>query len=162
MARIAVYFGSTTGTCEELAGKIGSALAGAEIRNVTELDNSAEAYDMLVLGTSTWGNGDLQDDWYSGVETLKKLNLHGKKVAVFGCGDSSSYSDTFCSAMKAIYDAAKEAGATIVGDEVDAAGYSFDASDAVVDGKFVGLAIDEVNEADKTDERIAAWIDAIK
>ena len=63
--------------------------------------------------------------------------------------------------MKAIYDAAKEAGATIVG-EVDAAGYSFDASDAVVDGKFVGLAIDEVNEADKTDERIAAWIDAIK
>ena len=64
--------------------------------------------------------------------------------------------------MKAIYDAAKEAGATIVGDEVDAAGYSFDASDAVVDGKVVGLAIDEVNEADKTDERIAAWIDAIK
>ena len=47
MARIAVYFGSTTGTCEELAGKIGSALAGAEIRNVIELDNSAEAYDML-------------------------------------------------------------------------------------------------------------------
>jgi len=154
-----VYFGSTTGTCEDLAGRIGAAL-GAEVKNVTELDASAADADLLVLGTSTWGAGDMQDDWYSAVDTLKGLPLAGKKVAIFGCGDSAGYPDTFCGGMKAIYDAAVEAGATVVG-AVPTDGYSFDASDAVVDGKFVGLALDEMNEADKTDERIAAWTAAI-
>ncbi|MCJ8279507.1 MAG: flavodoxin, partial [Rivularia sp. ALOHA_DT_140] len=36
--------------------------------------------------------------------------------------------------------------------------YSF----AVRDGKFIGLPIDEVNESEKTDERIATWIEALK
>ena len=37
-------------------------------------------------------------------------------------------------------------------------GYTFDDSEAVVDGKFVGLPLDDVNEDDKTDARINAWI----
>ena len=37
-------------------------------------------------------------------------------------------------------------------------GYTFDDSEAVVDGKFVGLPLDDVNEDDKTDARIDAWI----
>jgi flavodoxin I len=41
---------------------------------------------------------------------------------------------------------------------VDTDGYSFDDSEAVVDGKFVGLPLDDVNEDDKTDTRIEAWI----
>lgn len=161
MAKICVYFGSTTGTCEDLAGRIAEALGGADVKNVTDFGADAADYDMLVLGTSTWGAGDLQDDWYSAIDVLKTLNLAGKKVAVFGCGDSASYGDTFCGGMKAIYDAAKEAGATLVG-EVDASDYNYEASDAVVDGKFVGLALDEANESDKTDDRIAAWVAAIK
>ena len=39
---------------------------------------------------------------------------------------------------------------------------SYDDSEAVVDGKFLGLALDEVNEDDKSDERIDAWIDELK
>ena len=151
-----VYYGSTTGTCEDLAGRIGKAL-GAEVKNVSELDSSAVDADLLVLGTSTWGAGDVQDDWYSALDTLKGLSLAGKKVAIFGCGDSASYPDTFCGGMKAVYNAALAAGATIVG-EVSTEGYQFDDSEAVVDGKFVGLALDEMNEPDKTDERISAWV----
>ena len=41
-------------------------------------------------------------------------------------------------------------------------GYTFDDSDAVIDGKFVGLALDDLNEEDKTDERIDAWLADIK
>jgi hypothetical protein len=37
-------------------------------------------------------------------------------------------------------------------------GYTFDDSEAVVDGKFIGLPLDDVNEDDKTDSRIDAWI----
>ena len=118
-------------------------------------------YDVLILGTSTWGAGEMQDDWYDGVKVLKQAGLQGKAVAVFGCGDSESYSDTFCGGMAELYNAAKDAGATMMG-EVATDGYNFDDSEAVVDGKFVGLALDEVNEDDKTDSRIEAWVEELK
>ncbi len=160
MSKTIVVYGSTTGTCESIAQTIGDQL-GAEVINVADLtaDQLAEA-DNIVLGTSTWGAGELQDDWYDGVNVVKSANLSGKRVALFGCGDSVSYSDTFCGGMKELYDAAVAAGATVVG-AVPTDGYTFDDSDAVVDGQFVGLALDEVNEDDKTSERISAWLPAL-
>ena len=107
------------------------------------------------------GAGELQDDWYDGINLLKSAGLSGKTVALFGCGDAESYPDTFCGGMKELYDAAKEGGANVL-EGVSAEGYTFDDSDAVVDGKFVGLALDDVNEDDKTEERIDAWLEAIK
>ena len=160
MSKTIVVYGSTTGTCESIAQTIGDQL-GAEVINVSDLtaDQLAEA-DNIVLGTSTWGAGELQDDWYDGVNVVKSANLSGKRVALFGCGDSASYSDTFCGGMKELYDAAVVAGATVVG-AVPTDGYTFDDSDAVVDGQFVGLALDDVNEDDKTSERISAWLPAL-
>ena len=161
MSKTVVVYGSSTGTCEGIANKIGEKL-GAEVINVTDMSaDTLSGSDNILIGTSTWGAGELQDDWYDGVETIKGANLAGKTVAVFGCGDSSSYSDTFCGAMIELYNAAKEAGATLVG-EVATDGYTYDDSAAVVDGKFVGLALDDVNEDDKTDARIDAWIAQIK
>lgn len=157
MAKTIVVYGSSTGTCEAIAQKIGEKL-GAEVINVTDLtEDQIAGADNLVLGTSTWGAGEMQDDWYDGVKVLKSAGLSGKKVAVFGCGDSESYSDTFCGGMRELYDAAVAAGATMVG-SVSTDGYTYDDSEAVVDGKFVGLALDDVNEDDKTDDRIDAWI----
>ena len=78
-----------------------------------------------------------------------------------GCGDAESYSDTFCGAMAEIYNVVKEGGANVIG-EVSTDGYTFEDSEAVVDGKFVGLALDDVNEDDKTEERIDAWLENIK
>ena len=103
----------------------------------------------------------MQDDWYDGVKTLKAAGLSGKTVALFGCGDSESYSDTFCGGMAELCNEVEGAGAKVIG-QVAADGYTYDDSEAVVDGKFVGLALDEVNESDKTDERMDAWVEAIK
>lgn len=160
MSKTIVVYGSTTGTCESIAQTIGDQL-GAEVINVADLTaNQLAEADNIVLGTSTWGAGELQDDWYDGVNVVKSANLSGKRVALFGCGDSASYSDTFCGGMKELYDAAVAAGATVVG-AVSTDGYTFDDSDAVVDGQFVGLALDDVNEDDKTSERISAWLPAL-
>lgn len=160
MSKTIVVYGSTTGTCESIAQTIGDQL-GAEVINVSDLTaNQLAEADNIVLGTSTWGAGELQDDWYDGVNVVKSANLSGKRVAIFGCGDSASYSDTFCGGMKELYDAAVAAGATVVG-AVPTDGYTFDDSDAVVDGQFVGLALDDVNEDDKTSERISAWLPAL-
>ena len=160
MGKTAIIYGSTTGTTEDIAGRIASKLniAQGDIYEISKVAaDTVAGYDTLLLGSSTWGSGDLQDDWYDGIETLKGADLAGKKIALFGCGDSSSYSDTFCSALGTIYNDLKDSGATFVG-SVDPSDYTFDGSDAVVDGQFVGLPIDEVNESDKTDERISNWV----
>ena len=89
---IGIFFGSTTGTTEELAGKIAERLnvAASDVHNVGETQADAVApYDVLLLGTSTWGDGELQDDWYDFLDALKKQDLSGKKVGLFGCGDPS-------------------------------------------------------------------------
>ena len=130
--------------------------------NVTDLDDSVIANnDNLILGTSTWGAGEVQDDWYDGLKVIKNADLSGKTIALFACGDSESYPDTFVGGMLEIYNAVKQAGANVIG-AVATDGYTFDDSESVVDGKFVGLALDEVNEDSKTDERIDDWVAEIK
>lgn len=161
MKKTIVVFGSSTGTCEGIAGDIAAKL-GVDAINVSDFTADVIAEnDNLILGTSTWGAGEVQDDWYDGLNVIKGADLTGKTVALFGCGDSSSYSDTFCGGMAEIYNAVKEKGASVVG-AVDDSDYSYDDSEAVIDGKFVGLALDNDNEEGKTAGRIDAWIKSIE
>lgn len=161
MGKIAVIYGSSTGTCETIAESIASKL-GAEIVNVYDLKAEMIAeYDTLLLGSSTWGYGELQDDWYDGVKLLKAADLAGKNIAFFGCGDADSYCDTFCDAMGLIFQEIEASGANFIG-AVSTDGYTFDSSVSAVDGKFIGLAIDDINESDKTEERIENWISVLK
>ena len=157
MNKTIVVYGSSTGTCEAIAEKIAQKL-GCEAINVQDLTaDVVESNQNLILGTSTWGAGELQDDWYDGLRLLQGANLSEKTIALFGCGDCESYSDTFVGGIGELYNGIKESGANIVG-AVSTDGYTFDDSEAVVDGKFVGLPLDDVNEDDKTDSRIDAWI----
>lgn len=159
MKKTGIFYGSTTGTTESVARLIADKLgiAPADVHEVTQLDTAlAESYDALILGTSTWGDGELQDDWYDGLKVLQGAHLSGKIVALFGCGDSESYSDTFCDAMGLLYEGLKDSGCTFVG-AVDDSGYTYSASVAATDGLFVGLALDDVNESDRTDDRVSAW-----
>ena len=157
MKKTVVVYGSSTGTCEAIAEKIGAKL-GAEVMNVQDLTaDIVAANENLILGTSTWGAGELQDDWYDGLKVLQSADLNGKVIALFGCGDCESYGDTFVGGLGELYDGIKQSGARIVG-SVSTDGYTFDDSAAVVDGKFVGLPLDDVNEDNMTDGRIDAWI----
>ena len=88
------------------------------------------------------------------------MDFSGKPVAIVGLGDSSSYSDYFCDAMEELYTAFLQAGAKMIG-KVSTDGYTFEESKSVIDGKFCGLAIDEDNESDLTDQRLADWVKQI-
>lgn len=161
MKKTLVVYGSSTGTCQSIAETIAEKL-GAEVVDVANLDDAqVNEAENLILGTSTWGAGEVQDDWYDGLNKLKKLDLNGKTVALFGCGDCESYGVTFCGGMDEIYSALQDKGVKFVG-QVSTDDYTFDDSAAVVDGKFVGLALDDINEDDKTPGRIDAWLDDIK
>ena len=94
------------------------------------------------------------------MKTLQDANLNGKTIALFGCGDCESYSDTFVGGIGELYNAIKDSGARFIG-SVDTDGYTFDDSEAVIDGKFIGLPLDDINEDDKTDMRIENWLSAI-
>jgi flavodoxin, long chain len=164
MKKIAIVYGSTTDHTKEAAESIAARLSSYEVDVMDVATLSVEQlaqYPNLILGTSTWGSGDLQDDWDSFLPKLKKADLSGKVVSLFGLGDSSSFSDTFVDGMAQIHDALQGSGCTIVG-AVGADGYSFDASNAVSDGKFVGLPLDEDNESNLSANRIDSWIAAIE
>lgn len=48
------------------------AWASADVHNVADASaDEADKYDLLVVGSSTWGCGELQDDWYSFLDALK-------------------------------------------------------------------------------------------
>ena len=156
-----VVYGSSTGTCEAIAEKIAQKL-GCEVIDVQDLTADVVSNNQnLILGTSTWGAGELQDDWYDGVEVLKSANLSGKTIALFGCGDADGYGDTFCGGMAELYNAVKDSGAKVIG-QVDASTYHYDDSEAVIDGKFVGLALDCSESQGVSENRIDNWLDAVK
>jgi flavodoxin I len=163
MRNIAIIYGSSTGNTKNVAQKIAQKLSGENVllKDVSAVKfNDLADYPNIILGTSTWGLGDLQDDWDGRIPELQSVDLTGKMLAFFGLGDSSSYSDTFTDAMGLLYEALEGKGIKAAGAfPVD--GYSFDSSRAVKDGKFVGVAIDEDNESELTEQRIDAWIASI-
>jgi flavodoxin I len=160
MKKIAIIYGSTTGNTQTVAKNIAEKLSSEDVQLI-EASNlkveDVETFPNLILGTSTWGLGDLQDDWETALPILKKSNLNGKTVALFGLGDSSSYSDTFVDAMGTLYEALKETGCTFVG-KMPVSDYQFDASKAVVEDSFVGVALDEDTESNLTNKRLEQWI----
>ncbi len=164
MKKTGVFYGSTTGTTESVAKSIAEKLgiASEDIHDVSKMNaDMARDYEALILGTSTWGDGELQDDWYDGINVLKDLDLSDKVVALFGCGDSESYGDTFCDGMGLLYENLKNSGCRFIGAVPDA-DYTYGSSVSVIDGNFVGLAIDDVNESEKTEGRISSWTDRLK
>lgn len=164
MKKTGIFFGSTTGSTESVADKIATQLGigPADIHNVANTGPEAvKPYEVLLLGCSTWGVGEMQDDWNNFLFKLKDMDLKGKTVALFGCGDAEIYSDSFCDALGLIYHELQHTGCTFSG-EVDTTDYHYDSSAAVINGKFVGLPLDENNEAGKTDARIKTWTDALK
>lgn len=154
-----IFYGSTTGVTEGIAQKVGQ-LLGADIMNASEIDK-VDGYDFVIFATSTWGMGDLQDDWQEALDILKTKNLTGKKVALIGVGDQESFGDSFVDGIRTIYEEIKDKGITFVG-KTSVDGYSFSNSKAVIDDEFIGLVIDENNQSDLTEERINNWIEKVK
>ncbi len=165
MKKTGVFYGSSSGNTKSAAGMIANKL-GIDKNNVHDISGATpeqlQEYDILILGSSTWGYGDLQDDWEVFADKLQKMDLSDKKVALFGTGDSSSYPETFCDAIGILAEATEKAGATLIGKGREASEYSFDESRAANGDILLGLPLDEDNEPEKTNERISRWVEQLK
>jgi len=159
---VGLFFATQTGNTEEVAGMIGSA-TGLEASDYDGEDFAD--LDGLIVGCPTWNTG--ADEMRSGttwddyLETIKGYDLKGKTVAVFGCGDSQGYGDNFCDGIEELHDTFAAAGAKMVG-YVDSDGYDFSESKSVRSGKFLGLPLDQDNEDDQSEARIASWVEQLK
>lgn len=161
MSQIAILYGSTTGNTAHAAQALKKAFEGHghvvkmyDVGRATFTD-AAQA-DLIVMGVPTWNVGQLQADWDNHIADVAKLDLAGKFVALFGFGDQEMYSDTFQDAMATLAETVRKAGGELVG-EWATDGYTFEHSEAVVDGHFVGLALDQENQPELTDARIQEW-----
>lgn len=164
MKSIAIIYGSSTENTKEAAEKIAEKLADYSPKLIDIYDGEEEGFyenDVLILGVSTWGIKDLQDDWADFYKKFVKLDLSGKTIALFGQGDAHIYRDSFVDAIGILYEVLAEKDCKIIG-QVPTDGYSFDYSRAVKDNVFVGLPLDDDNEPELTDERIANWVELLK
>lgn len=155
--KVTVIYGTDNGNTRYVASEIASALSGKSVEIASATAEDFEDCELLILGTPTYGIGELQVDWDSHLSLLKEANLSGKRVALFGLGDQMTYADTFVDAMGLLYDIVTEKGASLIG-TTPTEGYDFIGSLAVRNGKFVGLVLDEDNQPSETGQRIASWI----
>ncbi len=164
MATFNIYYASTTGNTESCASEIASSLGdlAGPVQTIDQISpKDLESADHMILGISTWNIGELQDDWAEFYDNFDDVDLSGKVVALFGLGDQEGYPENFQDAMGILYEKVVEKGAKVIGAwPVD--GYEFDESRAVVDGKFVGLALDEDNQSDMSADRIQRWTAQLK
>jgi len=163
MAKIGIFYGSTTGNTETAANKIKELFgADADIANISASSiEDMMKYDYLILGSSTWGIGDLQDDWELMIDKLSQADFTGKKIALFGTGDQNVYPDTFVDAIGILYKALKNSNADFIG-VWPKKGYDYSDSKAENNDAFVGLVLDEDNQPEMTDKRIKEWMLILK
>jgi flavodoxin I len=172
MKKIGIFFGTETGSTRLIAKKIhkklGDELASKPVNvNRITLDDMLQ-YDALILGTPSYGEGEipgrtvgcLEANWAEFLAPLGKPDFSGKRIALFGLGAQERYSDRFASSLKRLHEVFTDFGAEIVG-SWSTEGYSFAHSAAVVDGRFVGLVLDERTQNMHSDTRIAAWLEQV-
>lgn len=163
--RIGLFYGSSTCYTEMAAEKISNCIGDnrVDVYNVADTDlQTALDYRLLIMGIPTWDYGELQEDWEAIWDDIATLDLNGKTVALFGLGDQIGYPQWFLDAMGYLHDQLLIQGASLVGYwPVDT--YEFEESKALSEDKthFVGLALDDENEFDLSEERIAGWCKTI-
>jgi len=176
-AQVGLFFATTTGHTEEVADSLKEILGDAvsDPKEIGDIDvgSIANEFDGFIVGAPTWNTGADEarsgTAWDDAVGEIAGLDLKGKTAAVFGCGDSVAYSDYFCDALEEVHSAFASAGATMVG-KWPVNGYEFEESKSVVDGPassddaefLLGLAIDEENQSDMTEDRVAGWAGQLK
>lgn len=172
MAKVGIFFGTDTGNTRKVAKQIAKQLgdlAGKpeNIKNVG-IDDLL-AYDVLIIGSPTYGDGELPgltagtstESWEEFMPNLAGADFSGKTIALYGLGDQAGYPGNFVDALGMLYDAFADCGAKFVG-FTSTEGYDFTHSKAAMGDEFVGLVLDEDNQKDLSEARLQAWLQQIE
>ena len=162
---IGLFYGSSTCYTEMAAEKIRDAIQqklpsiSINVHNIADdCISSLKDYEYLILGIPTWDYGELQEDWENHWQALDNIDLSDKQVALFGLGDQIGYPQWFQDALGYLWAKVVNQGASTVGLWPNE-GYEFEESKALTDDKkfFLGLALDDENQFEKTDDYVDQW-----
>lgn len=109
---------SMTGNTEEMANAIAERIreTGKEVdvKDIMEISSASvlEQYEAIILGSYTWGDGALPDEFLDIYDEMDEIDLTGKKAVVFGSGDTSY--DHFCAAVDILTEKLEERGAEVM------------------------------------------------
>lgn len=172
MAKIGLFFGTNTGKTRKVAKMIKKRFDDELMADPLNVNRTTvedfSSYQYLILGTPTLGDGLLPglsadtdtESWEEFLLKLESTDFSNKTVAIYGLGDQIGYGHEFVDGMYLLYDFIKSRGGRIVG-TWPTDGYEFEYSEAVVDGKFVGLVLDLDNQSSLTEERLSTWLKII-
>lgn len=159
--KIGLFYATSTCYTEIAAEKIQATL-GPDRVDLYNIQHSplmlANQYHHLIFGIPTWDYGELQEDWEHHWAQLADIKWTNKNVAIYGLGDQQGYPQWYQDAMGYLWARITQLGATTIG-RWPSAGYCFESSLAICeDGKhFVGLALDDENQYELSDQRITLW-----
>ncbi len=164
MKKIGLFYSTETVKTSKIAASITEAIGKEKIEIIPvekAWSKDFEKYNNLILGTSTWFDGELPFYWDELVPEIESLKLLQKRVAIFGLGDQKSYPENFADGIGILAGIFTRCGAEIIG-YTSTESYSFKQSGALKDGKFQGLVIDSENQDDLTEQRITNWVKQLK
>lgn len=169
MEKIGIFYGPVGGSTERVAHKIGKEFGGDNVELVPVHDAKASDVDRFknvifgcsTIGKETWQAASSKKDWDLFRSELEKVKVEGKVFALFGLGDHLTYPFHFVDSMGEIGKTILSKGAKVVG-RCSVKDYDFKDSEAVIDGEFIGLPIDEDFEAELTEPRVKNWVVRLK
>lgn len=159
MKKIALFYSFNSTKSARIASKIAENMKNYEIVKLNIEDCTGKEfllYEGYILSVPTWFDGEIPNYWDELLPALEKLQLKGKKVALFGLGDQKNYPENFCDAIGILADFFEERGAKIIGFTASE-GYNFESSKALKDNNLTGLLLDQENQSKLSDERILKW-----
>ncbi|MCI3921134.1 flavodoxin [Paenibacillus sp. TRM 82003] len=119
MVKVLIAYASMSGNTEDIANFLKSKIEphhdAIEVLEIEHMDAKDLAdYDGILIGAYTWGDGELPYEAEDFYDELESVDLSGKKVAVFGSGDTAY--PKFCAAVDLFEERLKECGAELVQD----------------------------------------------
>ena len=164
MKKNAIIYSFNSKYTAKVAEKIQKALGEQKTEMVNVENISPEKfleYDQLILGSSTWFDGELPNYWDEFIPAIEDMDLKGKTIAIFGLGDQKDYGENFADAVGILARLMKQQGAKIIGKQ-EIEGFEYERSKAEQDGTFIGLVIDVINQPKLTDKKIEKWVKQLK
>jgi len=169
MKKVGIFFGPVGGSTERVAKQIQKEFGSENadlIPIISAKSSDIDKYENVIFGCSTiggetWDTAKSKPDWDIFRPELEKIDYSNKTFALFGLGDHLSYPRNYVDTMGIIASSMILKKAKIIG-RVSKEGYEFTDSEAVIDGQFIGLPIDEEFEPEMTELRVRSWVQSLK
>ena len=81
LMNVGIIYGSNNGNTQTVSKQVAEKL-GARLYSINDLDTDVISdLNFIIFATSTWGIGDLCDDWELGISKIEGIDLSDKYVS---------------------------------------------------------------------------------